>query len=545
MNGLFGHIEKERLTRSTFLRGSLALAGACLLETIPIKSEAQTRGGVLSMIVQPEPPTLAAYMNTSAGTRVVTTKVYENLVGLDFNLKPVPQLAKTWTVSQDGKSITFHLQDGVRWHDGKPFTSADVKFSMMEVLKKYHPFDRTMLHELQEVETPNELTAIFRLNHPAPYLLRGLGDTNSPIIPSHLFASTDVRNSEFANKPVGTGPFRFVEWQRGQFIRLERNPNYWKPGLPRLDAIVARIIPDASSRADALETGNVQIAGYVGGVPLEDAKRLATLPNLTLTTKGVGFVNPYVALDFNTLRKPFDNQKVRQAIAYAIDRKFVAENIWFGFGKPATGPISSNLAATGIYTSDVKNYNVSNGTEIASKLLDEAGYPRRADGIRFEMTHDITPYGPEWKRFGEYVIQALAKIGIKATLRVEDVPKWLHRVYTDYDFDLTSNSGAGWDDPVIGVYRYLLPSKKGVVLTNGTHWSSTRATALMEAAIVENNSAKRNALYHELQRLVVEASPYVWVIEQEIPTLSSKKLHDAIVSGTGYVDSFSRAWLSR
>ena len=126
---------------------------------------------------------------------------------------------------------------------------------------------------------------------------------------------------------------------------------------------------------------------------------------------------------------------MRQAIAYAIDRKFVIDNIWFGFGKPATGPISSNFKANGIYTADVRNYNVPDGVEMANKLLDEAGYKRGADGTRFEIMHDITPYGEEWRRFGEYVQQQLGKLGIKMTLRYEDVPTWLRRIYTNYDFD--------------------------------------------------------------------------------------------------------------
>src|SRR3546814_685893 len=163
--------------------------------------------------------------------------------------------------------------------------------------------------------------------------------------------------------------------------------------------------------------------------------------------------SPLVELELNTTKPPFDNQKVRQAVAYAIDRKFIIDNIWFGFGKPATGPISSNFAASGLYTDDVKDYNVPNGAEIANKLLDEAGFPRKGDGTRFEIVHDVTPYGEEWQRFGEYVKQALAQIGIKASLRYEDVPTWLRRIYTNYDFQITSNWHYNLADPVIGVHR--------------------------------------------------------------------------------------------
>src|SRR5262249_23970130 len=133
----------------------------------------------------------------------------------------------------------------------------------------------------------------------------------------------------------------------------------------------------------------------------------------------------------NPRRPPFNDIKVRQAVSYAINRKAVIENVWFGWGKPATGPISSNFAPVGFYTPDVRNYNVPNGVEVANKLLDEAGLRRGAGNIRFEIVHDITPYGEEWQRYGESVQQTLAEIGVKATLRYEDVATWLKRLYTD------------------------------------------------------------------------------------------------------------------
>ena len=123
----------------------------------------------------------------------------------------------------------------------------------------------------------------------------------------------------------------------------------------------------------------MHIGGFSAILPL-DVKRLQALPHIAVTTRGYEMQSPIIELDFNTQKKPFDNAKVRQAVAYAIDRKFVIDNIWFGFGRPATGPISSNFKATGLWTGDVLNYNVPNGLEMANKLLDEAGYKRGADG---------------------------------------------------------------------------------------------------------------------------------------------------------------------
>ena len=507
---------------------------------------AQKRGGTLVMLVQPEPPTLAGYLSTSGPIGQVTSKVYEGLLEYDFNLKPIPGLAQSWNVSADGKTITFTLQKGVKFHDGQPFTSADVKFSILEVLKKVHPRGAATFRELTEIDTPDAQTVIFRLAAPAPYLMMALSGYESPMLPKHLFEGQDPKAAKQANAPVGTGPFKFVEWQRGQYIRLDRNPDYWRPGRPYLDRLVARFVADSATRTAALEKGEVQAAGFAA-IPWSDVKTLAKLPQMETTTKGYEMSSPIVQLDFNTRKPPFDNVKVRQAVSYAINRKAVIENVWFGWGKPATGPISSNFAPVGFYTNKVHSYNVPNGIEMANKLLDEAGFKRGPGGIRFEIVHDQTPYGEEWQRYGEYVQQVLAEVGIKVTLRYEDVATWLKRLYTDYDFQLSSNWIQGLADPVIGVHR-LYHSKQirqGTVFVNETGWSSPRTDQLMDQATIEVDPKKRAALYQEFQKLVVDAAPLIWVHELQFVTVYNKQVKDLIVSPLGLYAAFDRAYLDK
>ena len=373
-----------------------------------------------------------------------------------------------------------------------------------------------------------------------------LSGYESPMLPKHVFGTGDIANHPNANKPVGTGPFKFVEWQKGQFMRFDRNGDYWRQGTPYLDRIVARFIADGATRAAAMETQEVHIGGFSAILPL-DVKRLQGLPHIAVTTRGYEMQSPIIELDFNTQKKPFDNAKVRQAVAYAIDRKFVIDNIWFGFGRPATGPISSNFKATGLWTGDVLNYNVPNGLEMANKLLDEAGYKRGADGTRFEITHDITPYGEEWRRFGEYVQQQLGKLGVKVNLRYEDVPTWLRRVYTNYDYELTNNWIQTLADPVIGVHRLYHSKliKPGTVFVNGTRWSSPETDKLMDQATVEPDPKKRAAAYHEMQKKVVEASPIVFVMELDFVTVHNKRLQGWLVSPLGLYSSFDQAWLAK
>ena len=170
-----------------------------------------------------------------------------------------------------------------------------------------------------------------------------------------------------------------------------------------------------------------------------------------------------------------------------------------------------------------------------------------ADGNRFEIVHDITPYGEEWRRFGEYVQQQLGKLGIKVNLRYEDVPTWLRRVYTNYDYQLTNNWIQTLADPVIGVHRLYHSKmiKPGTVFVNETGWSSPETDALMDKATVEVDPKARSETYHQLQKQIVEASPIVYVMELDFITVYNKKLQNWLVSPLGLYSAFDQAWLAK
>src|SRR5512137_677675 len=228
MSGIRGRVAKPvnvegsmRASKSWWaVTGMLALA---LLSAAPDPVLAQKRGGTLVQLTQPEPPSLALYVNTANPVAQVASKVYDGLLEYGFDMKPQPSLAESFTVAPDGQTITFKLRRGVKFHDGKPFTSADVQFSIMEVLKKVNPRGTFFLKDVTAVETPDAYTAVFKLSRPAPYLIMALSGADSPMLPKHIFGTGDIRNHEYANKPLGTGPFKFVEWRRGEFVRLDRN----------------------------------------------------------------------------------------------------------------------------------------------------------------------------------------------------------------------------------------------------------------------------------------------------------------------------------
>ena len=221
---------------------------------------AQTKGGTLNMIVQPEPPVIVTAINQQGPTQFVAGKIYESLLTYTTDLKPQPGLAKSWEAAPDGLSYTFHLQDNVKWHDGKPFSADDVVFSLSDMLPKTHARARVILNKFVEsVQAPDPKTVVVKLKSPFPAFMLMFEPGFAPIMPKHIYAGTDYMTNPANQKPVGTGPFMFKEWKRGEYIKLARNPDYWKPGKPYLDELVFNVIPDAASRAVAFERGSVDV----------------------------------------------------------------------------------------------------------------------------------------------------------------------------------------------------------------------------------------------------------------------------------------------
>jgi peptide/nickel transport system substrate-binding protein len=531
--------ENRRVTMHKVFKG--ILLAAVLLGSSTV--QAAKSGGTLVYLVQPEPPSLASYISTSGPIGLVAPKIYEGLFDYDNDLNLIPVLAESHSVSKDGKTVTFNLRKGVQWHDGKPFTSADVKFTVLEVLRKIHPRGPNSFREVSSIDTPDAHTAIFNLNNPAPYMLRALSAYESPMVPKHLLEGGDIRSSPIANKPVGTGPFKFVEWKKGQYIRLDKNENYWRKGFPRLDRIVGRFIPDASTRTAAMENGEVLYGAY-GAIPNIDAVRLEKRDDISVTTDGYSMINPMALIEFNTSEGPFVDPAVRKAISLAINREFLIENIWFGYGKPATSALTSNFAPTGLYAK-MPNFPASGDVAAAKAVLDAAGFKPDSDGVRMTAVLDLIPYGEDWRRAGEYLKQTMGDIGIKLELRYEDVPTWLKRIYHNYDFVMNVNYFYQLPDPVLGVHRHYGTDqiRKGTHFVNSSRYSNPELDELLAAGTTEADATKRNKIYKQVQEILAEDMPVVNLFELQFLTVYNTKLKGASNSALGPYGSFSEAWI--
>ena len=229
------------------LLGLLALIGAATLASPAWSQATPPRGGTLTWIIPQEPAAFVPLTTSAGGSTELGPKVIEGLLAYDRELKPIAQLATGWQVSADGLRYEFTLRQGVKWHDGQPFTAADAAYSIATI-KAVHPRGRVTFANVGAIETPDDHTLVLKLEKPAPYLLTALSASESPIVPKHLYEGKDVATNPRNNSPVGTGPFIFKEWVRGSHVRLERNPNYWNAPKPYLDVAVARFIPEAAAR---------------------------------------------------------------------------------------------------------------------------------------------------------------------------------------------------------------------------------------------------------------------------------------------------------
>lgn len=508
---------------------------------------AQTPGGNLVITTTPEPTLITNALSSAPTTAELATKIFDGLLEYDMELNPQPSLAESWEVSEDGKTITFKLREGVVWHDGKPFTSADVQFSLMKVVKEYHPRGKGNLGPVTSIDTPDEHTAVFHLSHAYLPLMRGLSSLEAPIVPKHIYEGTDFRNNPAVNMPIGTGPFKFDSWEKGSYIRLTKNENYWRKGRPYLDSVIFRFIADSATRAAGIESGEIDVATF-GTVNPVEMRRLEQVDGISIPKGGYEGIAPMMMLELNNKRPPFDDKLVRQAVAYAIDRKQIINNVWYGFGKPAVGPISSFVSGTGAFTNEgLRDYTVKDRLEIAAKLLDEAGYPVKADGFRFKMIHDPAAFGEDWRRMGEVIKQQLAKVNIQVELRNRDYPTFVRSVHNEYDFDMTSSWSIGMADPTLGVQRNTWSKmiNPEVPFGNVARYSDPQVDELWEAAQTEADPTKRNGLFHDLQRKLVDDSPYIWVMEMDLVALQNDRVKDLITSPLGIRGGLYDTWIEQ
>jgi peptide/nickel transport system substrate-binding protein len=466
---------------------------------------AQPRTGGEMVIVSGENPRhLNPAVQSGVATAVPGTQIFASPLRVDENWNFHPYLAQSWDWSDDGLSLTLNLVDNAVFHDGVPVTSADVAFSIMTI-KANHPF-QTMFGPVEAVDTPDPHTAIIRLSAPHPALLLALTGALCPIIPQHVYGDgQDVRDHPANNAPVGSGPFRLAEYRPGEQITLERFDDFFIDGRPYLDGITIRIVRDAASVTLSLESGEAD-AGII--TDASAITRLGATDGLTVTPRGFEGIGPIQWLAFNTRVAPLDDVRVRQAIAYSMDRDFILNALMRGVAASQQGPI---IESSPFFNPDMPSYNLD--LDRANALLDEAGYPRDADGNRFTITMDTIPgRDSALGNVPEYLRSQLREVGINVELRTSpDFPTWAGRLASG-DFQMSMDVVFNWGDPVIGVHRtYLSSNIRPVIWSNTQGYVNARVDELLAEAGSTLDTDARRALYAEFQDIVGAELPVYWI----------------------------------
>jgi peptide/nickel transport system substrate-binding protein len=518
------------------------LASFCMPTTATATDAAPRKGGSVTFALNKEPNNLVALATVADPTIIVSTKIHDSLVNLDKDGKPRPCLATSWSIAEDGKTVTFKLREGVKWHDGKDFTSKDVAFSLM-ALKQYNPRGKGSLSALEKVETPDAHTAVLHLSAPIPYLLTVLCGFESPIVPAHVYGNDAPSTHPNNSRPVGCGPFRLKEWKVGSHIVLEAFPDYWDKGKPYLDTIIYKVIADSAGVAVALETGEADLMPS-GGIPQRDTDRLLKLPHLTKDDFGiVGITAGVIRIEFNLANKYFQNPKVRQAVAHAIDKEFIKKNLASNYAIVTDSILSPLLKP--YYTDDVIKYPYD--VKKSNQLLDEAGFKKDKDGIRFAVFHDPLPIGEVNIAIGNYLKPALKRVGIDVTVRSQDMAAYLKRVYTDRDFDFINNGMNTGPDPTIGAQRLYWSKNfiKGVPFSNGSGYNNQEVDSLLEAAAKETDQSKRVNQWHSIEKILSRDLPDIPLMTALRVLVYNKRVQNARISPASIYDNFAEVWVTQ
>ena len=450
-------------------------------------------GGEVSIAIVAEPPGWDPTLSTSQEiARVMYHNVLEGLVRLNRDGEIVPALAESWEVSDDGLTWRFALREGVLFHDGSPLTPEDVIARFERAIDPDSDHVNKAYYEAITSIENEDNTIIFTLSEPRSSLLFDLARADSIIYPA---AARETMRSQ----PIGTGPFRFVEYIEGDSVRLERFEDYYLEGVPFLDAVTFRIIPDTNTQLAALRTGDIDLIGVA--LSPENALQVQADPDLRLTQ---GTATTQITLAMNNAREPLNNPLVRQAITHAIDRDAIVQGAMFGFGHV----IGSHVSPAEPYYLDLSD-TFPFDPERARELLAEAGFP---DGfsIRFELPE---PYVIE-RRSGEVIAQMLADVGIDVDLSVVEWGTWIQRIFLGADYDMTI---IGHSEPRdIGIYgnpNYYY------------QYDSAEVQELLASAERSSDEAERVAILQQVATQIAEDAVNVWVFSPPYLVAARQDIH--------------------
>ncbi|MCA0452434.1 MAG: ABC transporter substrate-binding protein [Chloroflexi bacterium] len=496
--------ERNGISRREFLRRGLALglslpAASGVIATVlgaPVRVFAQdaaaTKGGQGTLVVEQSGDPVSFNPNYTIDDfgYPIAFNTHSMLVTLSQDVEVIPDIAESWETSEDGLTITFHLVQNAKWHDGTPVTSADVKWTYEKIVSTEGAPGRDNLIMLESVDTPDDYTAVFNLSSPSSQFLGFLAWYATFLLPKHLYEGTDWSTNPVNQTPIGSGPFKFVEYVAGDHITLEANPDYFGEG-PYMDRIVYRIIPDAATLEQAILNDEVDVD--ISGLFPTDSLANVEADGRFTTVEKVYASNFYIV--FNHGRDITGNIEVRRAIGEAIDRAQIVERGLSGAGTPVNTYYTPVISWANNSDATAPDYDPEN----SKALLDEAGYPVQADGYRFKLSFPYLAFGDAWRSIAQVIQAQLREVGIDSELVELEPSAWNARVATDDNYDITYL--AGFLGPGPGALKNRYGTGGGI---NFWHYSNVEVDKLLDEAASEPNAEEATAKYKQVQALLAE-----------------------------------------
>jgi peptide/nickel transport system substrate-binding protein len=454
------------------------------------------KGGTLKAALTGEPDSLDPAKSQIYTGAQVYDNIFSKLVDLDTDGKLYGVLATKWT-QVDPKTWTFELRDGVMFHNGEPFSAKDVKFTFERILDAKTASGYAPLYDVIKtitVDAPTKVT--FHLKTPFGPFLTNLANNGE------IVNKTAIEAKGSARKPVGTGPFKFVEWIQGDHVTLARNERYFDQGKPYLDGIVFRFAQVDQSRIDGLRSKELD---WVDAVPLQQLSVLQKDPAFTYVGSKVAGIPDFLAM--NTKKAPFDNKALRQAIALAVDKAEIRTVAYFGAGENGGEEVPSGSP----WYDGADPYTKPDLAAAKAKMA-EAGHP---NGLTIDYLG--LPQYPELLKTGQVVREQLKKIGITMNIKQVDVSVWFDR-FSKGDYQITSAYQERTIDPD-NFYSLVLKSGGSI---NTTGYANPAADKLITAAARETDDAKRKAMYSELRKMIWDDVPLLFVHYETLNYLMRK-----------------------
>jgi peptide/nickel transport system substrate-binding protein len=440
---------------------------------------AGAQASALAVQITAEPPGLDLTATPASATAtVVFYNIQEALVKVDPQGRLVPWLAERWHTT-DNLNYTFFLRKGVRFHNGRELTAEDVKFVLDRARnpETKHPNVR-QYEDIATIHVRDPYTVTLTLKRTNAMFLYNLARQGSVIYPREAV-------EQLKSQPIGTGPFVLDRWDRGDRVVLKRNPDYHVKGLPKLERVTFRFIPDSNAALAALQAGDIDVMAF--GLGPESVEVVRRAPNLQLI---LGETTSDVILALNNSKKPFADVRVRRGITHAIDKGEVLRGAMFGLGRV----LGSNVDPLNPYFVDMSKA-VPHDVGRAKQLLAEAGYPNG-----FDTVLKVPPQYPYTVRTGEVLVGQLAKAGIRVRLEQIEWGQWLDRIYKNADYDMTIIGHAeAWDAGNYANPKYYF------------RYDSPRFQAVFEESERTLDDKKRRELYVELQKIMADEAPVVWL----------------------------------